>query len=310
MKPIAKQLVSAGILLLAAAAPLAVSVPAQAANIKQVVNGTAITDIDIQHRAAFLRLQGRSASTSVATEEMIDQTLRSQEMARLNVRITQQAVDDSYARFAKSNKMSPQQLDSILAQAGVTKEHFKDFIRVQMGWGQAVSARGRAENGGAQQNAIREIIKKGGSKPTATEYILQQVILVVPERDRRAILGKRKQEAQSLRAKFSSCDTTRQVVRGMIDVTVRDLGRVIEQELPPDWEKQVKATSAGNATAIRETAMGVEFLAVCSTRQVSDDRVAELAYQKEQAEKGGNAAEELSKKYTAELRERARITAR
>ena len=204
--------------------------------------------------------------------------------------------------------MSTRQMDGILAQTGVTKEHFREFIRAQMGWGQAVSARGN-DAGRNVEDAIRGMMKDG-QKPSATEYVLQQVILVVPERERSAILGKRKREAQQLRQQLGDCSVSRQQVKGMLDVTIRDLGRVLEPELPPDWEKQVKATQAGGATATRDTERGVEFLLICSTRQASDDRVAQLLYLQEQAKSGEGEQDGLSKTYTDELRKKAQIIER
>src|SRR5690606_34293411 len=125
--------------------------------------------------------------------------------------------------------------------------------------------------------------------------------------ERRAKLGARKREAEALRQRFRGCDTTREFAKGLLDVTVRELGRVIEQELPSDWEKQVKATSAGQATAVRETDRGVEFIGVCGTREVSDDRVAQLVFG---AEQRSGEDEDLSKKLTEELRYKAQIVRR
>jgi peptidyl-prolyl cis-trans isomerase SurA len=152
------------------------------------------------------------------------------------------------------------------------------------------------------------MLDKNGKKPTATEYLLQQVIFVIPPKDRGAILGKRKREAEAMRARFNGCDTTRQFAKGLIDVTVRDLGRVLEPELPPDWAEPIKQTKAGAATKVRETPRGVEFIGICSEREVSDDRVARMMFQAQgnQDEK----TEELSKKYMAELKEKARIVER
>lgn len=279
-----------------------------AAEIKHVVNGVPITSVDIQRRAAFLRLQQQS--TRGAADQMIEQALQQHEMKRLNLRISDAQVNDAYANFAKSNKLSVAQMDSILAQSGVTKDHFKEFIRTQMGWNQALAARARVE-GTNEQDAIRKLLKEGGPKPTATEYILQQVIFVVPERDRRALLAKRKREAQEIRGRYTNCETSRDLVRGMIDVTVRELGRILEPELPPDWEKEIKAAHAGNGvTVVRETPRGVEFIGICTSRVASDDRVAQLVFQQEQAKEGGNVVDALSKKYMKELREKAQITNR
>ena len=281
----------------------------QAAEVKYIVNKEPITSYDIQRRTAMLKLmQRRGNLRQIATDEMIEQVLRDQEARRLRISISNAQVDSAYERFAKSNRLSVRQMDGILGQAGVTKDHFKAFIRSQMAWGQAVSQRGSAA-GRNIDDAIRNMMKDG-VKPSTTEYVLQQVILVVPERERRAILGRRKKEAQSLRKQMTSCDTSRAVAATMLDVSIRDLGRVLEPELPPEWEKPVKAAQAGTATSSIETERGVEFLLICSTRQASDDRVAQLLYQQEQAAASGGQDDALSQTYTAELRQRAQIITR
>lgn len=283
--------------------------PAFASSIKYVVNDVPITSTDIQHRAAFLRLQRKKGD---ASEEMIEQTLRLAEARRLGINISDAQVNAAYARFASSNKMQLKQLDGVMAQSGVTKQHFKEFIRTQMAWNQALSARYRAEQGGmgtSEQEMVRKMLEKGGSKPSATEYMLQQVIFVVPASERKSSMAKRKREAESMRDRFSGCDSTRQFAKGLLDVTVRDLGRVLAPQLPPDWADQIKKTKIGNATAIRETDRGVEFIGICSAREVSDDRVAQLMFEAD-GTNTDDKADALSKKYISELKAKARIVRR
>jgi peptidyl-prolyl cis-trans isomerase SurA len=281
--------------------------PAYASEIKFVVNDVPVTSYDIQRRAAFLKLQRQSGAS--ASDAMIDHTLRSAEIKRLNINIPDKSVDDAYARFATSNKLSVAQLDQIMAQSGVTKSHFRDYIRVQMGWNQALGRRFRATSKMSEQEMVRQMLKQGGEKPSATEYMLQQVIFVVPAAERGALLAKRKREAEAMRQRFSGCDSTREFAKGLLDVTVRDLGRVLEPELPPDWAEPVKSISAGQATPVRETERGVEFIGICSAREVSDDRVAQILLQDDGGSPDEEAAE-LEKKYLAELREAARIVER
>lgn len=286
----------------------AMTAPVQASEIRYIVNNMPITSADIQHRNAFFRLQRRKGD---AANEMIEQTLRLAEAQRLGIRISDKQVNDAYARFASSNNMPLAQLDSVMAQSGVTKQHFKDFIRSQMAWNQAIGARYRAEQSGSgltsQQEAVRNMLKKGGNKPSATEYMLQQVIFVIPAAERKSTLGKRKREAEALRARFNGCANTQQFAKGLIDVTVRDLGRVLAPQLPPEWSDQIKKTKAGGATGVRETERGVEFIGVCSAREVSDDRVAELVLQNENSDAD---ADKLGQKYMEELKKTAKIVRR
>jgi peptidyl-prolyl cis-trans isomerase SurA len=308
-----KALISLNVVLFAAIAASATSIstaPAFASEIKYVVNGTAVTNFDIQHRVAFLKLQRKKGNLpKLAADEMVDQTLRQAEIRRLGIRVSDDAVNKAYANFAKNNKMSPKQLDGIMQQSGVTSQHFKDYIRTQMGWNQALSSRYKSQGGIiSEQEAVRKMLERGGSKPTATEYTLQQVIFVVPAGDKGAA-GQRKRDAEAMRQRFSGCENTRQFAKGLIDVTVRDLGRVIAPELPADWAEQIKSTQIGGATAVRQTERGYEFIGICKSREVSDDRVAKSVFQAE-AGNEDQQGEELDKKYIAELRERAKIVER
>lgn len=283
--------------------------PAAASEIKYVVNNVPVTTYDIQRRAAFLKLQNRKGNLNkMAADEMVDQTLRIAEMKRLGIKVSDQAVEDAFKRFAGSNKLSTKQMSGILDQNGITEGHFKDFIRTQMGWNQALSSRFRTQGGTmSEQDVVRRMLQDGGNKPSATEYMLQQVIFVVPASERGSI-GKRKREAEAMRARFSGCESTRQFAKGLLDVTVRDLGRVLAPELPAEWADQIKKTKTGGATGVRETERGVEFIGVCSSREVSDDKVAKMVFQSET--KTDDQAGELDKKYLAELREKARIVER
>ncbi len=308
-----KYFFSASLALLVAATSVSLTVmtpPVFASTIKYIVNDVPVTTGDIQHRAAFLRLQHRKGD---AAQEMIDQTLKLAEARRLGIRISDAQVEEAYQRFASSNKMQLKQLDGIMAQSGVTKEHFKEFIRAQLAWNQALGARYRAEQGGtgvSEQDAVRRMLDNGGNKPTATEYMLQQVIFVVPASERGAILGKRKREAEAMRARFNSCSTTREFAKGLLDVTVRDLPRTLAPQLPSDWADQIKKTKVGAATAVRETERGVEFIGICSAREVSDDKVAQMLFQDEKAGGKDDKSDELNKKYLEELKKKARIVQR
>lgn len=312
MTLIRKYLLSASFAVLVAvsAAPVVMTTtPAAASEIKYVVNGSPITSYDIQRRAAFLKLQHRTGNLNkLAADEMVEQTLRVAEVNRMGIKVPDQQVEEAFKRFAGSNKMAPAQLTQVLEQAGVTAGHFKDFIRTQMSWNQALSARFNAQGGSmSEQDAVQRMLQKGGSKPSATEYMLQQVIFVVPAKERGQI-AKRKRDAEAMRARFNGCATTREFAKGLIDVTVRDLGRVLAPELPPEWADQIKKTRTGGATGVRETDRGVEFIGVCSSREVSDDQVAKMVFQSE-----GNKdqqADQLNKTYIEELKARAKIVER
>ena len=300
-------LMSVASICMLAAAPGMVTVSA-ASDIRYTVNGQAITSFDIQKRAAFLKVQGLKGGEKAATDEMIDQALKFQAGQQGGIRVAQPEVDAAFARFAASNKMNVKQMGDVLNQVGVTPKHFKEYIRAQMVWGQVQQLQQRAGSGGSvsMQDIVAKMLQTGGTKPTSTEYFLQQVIFVVPAAERGGKLGQRKKEAEALRARYQSCDTTYDFAKGLMDVTVRDLGRVLEAELPGEWKDQIIATKAGGATAVRATDRGAEFIAVCRSRAVSDDKVAELQFRLD-AVKSNSSEDDTA---LAELRKKAQIVKR
>ncbi|UVD58008.1 peptidylprolyl isomerase [Rhizobium sp. Pop5] len=282
--------------------------------VKAVVNGTAITSGDVAKRQAFLRLQHTKADAKAAEEQLIDEALKRQEIARVRMSVSQQDVDASFARFSNGNKLSVEQMSQILDRAGVGVDHFKAFIAVQMSWPRLVNARYGSASHMSNYDLVSRMMQNNKEKPVTTEYMLQQIIFVVPEAKRAAITGKRKSEAEASRSKFPGCDQAKVFAATMRDVSVRDLGRMLAPEIPADWKPLVEQAK-GTTTGTRVTEKGVEYLAICSQRQVSDDQAAEMVFRQEdldksKADKSGPPENENSKKYLDELRKKAQIAYR
>ncbi|MDF1607223.1 peptidylprolyl isomerase [Hoeflea sp. YIM 152468] len=277
-----------------------------ASEIKIIVNNQAITSVDIARRVAFLRLQrtkGNLAST--AREQLVEEALKRQEAARVRLLVSDAQVDASFARFAASNNLSPKQLTQVLNQAGVTPKHFKAFIQVQMSWPRVAQALGGGSGGMSAQDLVSKMLERGSDKPSTTEYILQQVIFVVPESKRsNSVLNARKREADQLRGRYQGCDNAAENIIGLRDVTLRQLGRIMQPQLPPEWKPLIEKTKAGSATATRITDRGVEFIVICSAKTVSDDKAAELVFRAENDDAGES---EVAKKHLELLRKRAVI---
>ena len=279
-----------------------------ASKIKIIVNGEAITTYDIARRAAFLKLRRvKGNRTKLATEELVNDAVKMQAARRVGISIPQKDINAAYARFAKSNKMPVRALTQILERSGVTSRGFKKFIRAQMTWQRLLGAKLRSESRQASTQDIFAKLPRDKAKPSTTEYTLQQVIFVVPKAKRKSLMSRRRREARAFRTRFESCANTIQFAKGLKDVTVRSLGRVMQPQLPPDWKKFVIATPQGKTTKIRDTQRGVEFLAVCKAKTISDDSVAQINFRTEQAKKGVSASET---KYLKQLRDRATITNR
>ena len=275
-----------------------------ASEIKIIVNKQAITNVDISRRVAFLKLQRTSGNLAQkAREQLTEEALKSQEAARIRALASDAEVDAAFERFAASNNMSAKQLTQVLNQAGVTPKHFKNYIRVQMSWPRVVGAIGGS--GMSTQDLVSKMLERGDNRASTTEYILQQVIFVVPANKRsKSILNARKREADQLRGRIQGCDNAASALTGLRDVSLRQLGRIMQPQLPPEWKPLIEKAKAGSATSSRITDRGVEFIILCSAETVSDDKAAEMVFRAENEEAGES---ETGKKHLSYLRKRAVI---
>jgi peptidyl-prolyl cis-trans isomerase SurA len=284
---------------------------AQAASaVVAVVNGTPITSGDVEKRVNFLRLQRAKGNlASMARQQLVDEAVERMGVLAMQTSVSTAEVDAAYARFAASNKLTLDKLNGIMKQSGVSVDHFKSFIAISMSWPRAVQARfGSSEKMTAGDIGAR-IAQSGANRPKVNEYILKDVIFVVPESRRNAILGKRKAEAEASRKKFPGCDKAKEFAATMHDVSVRDLGRFLEPELPDTWKEQIKKAPAGGTTPPQVTQTGIEYIAICSKREVSDDAAAAAVFREEDLKKPGNQndVDPNAKKYLEELRAKANI---
>ncbi|MBP0618198.1 peptidylprolyl isomerase [Jiella mangrovi] len=293
-------------------APAAVSLvptPAKAASqVAVVVNGQPVTTYQIRQRAAFLKLRREGGNlTKKATDELIDEALKTQEMRRRGVSIPDEAVEQAFQNFASQNKLTVAQLTQVLSRAGFSAQAFKDYIRVQMGWGQAVQASLRKNEQVSEQEAVQRMLAQGGKKPTTTEYTLQQVIFVVPPDERKSRLSLRKREAEGMRSRIRGCKDTYDIAKKLIDVTVRDLGRVATPALPSRWKDAIERTAPGKTTPVQETERGAEFITVCNSREVSDDATAAMVFRSRDLAKLGKGESGPDKELLDKLRKSAQI---
>nr|WP_272210977.1 hypothetical protein [Marinicella sp. W31]MDC2876886.1 hypothetical protein [Marinicella sp. W31] len=281
---------------------------AKTIDIALIVNNVPITNDDIAKRRNLMRLMGTSGNLNEkAREAMIDQALKQSEIALRGMSVTQPEVDQSFASFANSNGMSVAQMSSILNQAGVGVDHFKFYIAVSMSWGQLLRARYGSETLLPEDEFIAQLeqAEKDGKKPETTEYLLKRIVFVVPEKERGSLLAKRKREAEASRSKFPGCDQAVTFAATMNDVTVLDLGRYLEPQLPAQW-KDVVVKAKGDTTSVITTPFGAEYVAICQRETADDDYAARLVLsaKEDSAEKDMDTE---SKTYMKELKDKAQI---
>jgi peptidyl-prolyl cis-trans isomerase SurA len=199
------------------------------------------------------------------------------------------------------------QLDGI----GIGTDHFKDYIRVQITWSRMASGRIRQETREKSgTKAIADLRKSGQQKPRTTEYILQQIIFVIPKEKAATSVKARTAEAQAFRAQYTGCETAIQLAKSFKDVAVKELGRTLEPELPKNWLEPVKATQQGQLTQPQATDKGVEMLGICRAQETDDDKAVEVLTQAQTFEQLESKGDDAAADFLAELRQASTIVYR
>src|SRR5208282_1417286 len=136
------------LLLILAAAPVRDSL-AQESRIVAVVNNDVITADDVAGR---LMLVMRSSDIPDTPEnqqrlaprvlrQMIDEKLELQEATRLNVKVSDEEINDALASLEQRNNMPKGQLDQYLKQAGIPRATLISQITASIVWGKVIRGR-------------------------------------------------------------------------------------------------------------------------------------------------------------------------
>lgn len=284
------------------------TVPQRGTYIRVLVNNQPITNYDIQRRQKFRQLRRLNASQDDTIKELIDEKVKITAAQQAGVYASDAEADRAFDNFAKGNKSTPARISADLDRIGIGAEHFKQYIRVQLSWNRLAGQKLQQDTRSmSQSDAIFELRKAGQEKPETTEYILQQIIFVIPQDKMKSLVKARTDEAIAFRERYEGCEKAVELAKQLKDVAVKDLGRKLQPELPPNWVEPLKAIQAGQLTQPQTTEKGVEMLGICRATVTSDDRTAQVMSQAQAfdqlEEKGDAAADQL----LAELREKATI---
>ena len=137
-----------------------------------------------------------------------------------------------------------------------------------------------------------------------TEFVLQQVIFVVPAGSSGGFANQRRREAEAFRSRFPGCDRSVEMAKGLNGVVVKSLGRRTSSQLGGKEGDEIKQTAEGRTTRPAKTDLGYELIAVCSKKELSSDAAARTQVENRLL---AEQNKELGKEYLAELKKKAVI---
>lgn len=240
---------------------------AQAQNIALVVNGQAITEIDVGNRQRLLVLTtgGKSAARETAIDELIDERLKIQEARKIKAVVDEAQVDRAFASIAQRTKLSLAQLQQALRGRGVDPSTLRNRLRSDIAWQLVVQQRGqRAIN--IRDQDIVDALKKRGQDPDnirGVEYSIAQVVVFSKGES-----PARRKDADSMRGHVKDCTNLRDQMRIGREVAVRDAIRRAGADLPPLIRQILERTPLNGTTEVQASPLGYEFYVLCDKQEI------------------------------------------
>lgn len=273
--------------------------------IKVVANGLPITSYDIAQRTRLKTLANEKGGAKGATDELIEEALMLYEGKQRGVAVPEVSVENAFNDIAKQVKLSPAQFNQALSQQGVAPKTLKNRLRAQIIWYSLVQQRMQRATPVSSKDVDKELAADGAKKQvTTSEFILKQIIFVVPKGSSSGYIAQRRREAESFRIRFAGCEKAVEQSKGLRDVAVLDMGRRNAQELTGPQGEAIKKTPVGKTTGPNTTEKGVELVAICSKRDMESESQARAQVEYKLAQKVGG---DVAKEYLKELKDKAVI---
>jgi peptidyl-prolyl cis-trans isomerase SurA len=250
---------------------VAASVPttATAQVLAATVNGDPITTTDIAIRMKMLAVQHKPASREAALEDLIADRLKLHETGKYGIDASE-ADEGSYAsNEARTLNVAPQAYIASFGRAGVSTDHLKAHLRSVAAWNNYVHALNKTV-GVSEKEIAAEMAKQDKNKQTV-DYVMHQIVLVVPINSGADVLQRRMREAEALRNRFSDCATGLHLAQALPETAVKEQIARNAAGLSTELRDMLDRTPVGHLTQPTRGANGVEMLAVCEKHENADD---------------------------------------
>ena len=291
-----------------AAVLLLAAQPAQA-QIVALVNGEAITALDIAQRTKLVQLSTQKTPTrQEVLEELIEDKLKVHLGKRYISEVPKREIENTYANIARRAGMSPEQFTKMVTAGGVSVESLKARIHADFVWTQIIRGKFRSSLQVGEQEVAVKLQGNQKQDPPGFEYSLRPIMFLVPRGAAPAAFEARKRDAENLRARFQSCGEGLRMAMAMPDVAVREAIVRQSADLGKQQADALNNTPVGRLTPPDVTMQGVEVFAVCDKKEAKGGESTAKREARETLYQERYQA--LSKKYLKELRSQALIEIR
>lgn len=211
------------------------------------VNGSVITQFELEQRFRFLTLLGSPTGTSAdVLDELIKDRLREQTTVQFGVTLSDDALQQGLTDFAARVELSAEDFVKQLEADGVSRETFRDFVAVSIVWRDYIRARyGRTVQ--ITEAQVDRAVQSIGSN-TSIDVLVSEIIIPTPPDSAEEVLAVAEEiMASKTEAEFS------EYARRFSATASRDDGGRLEwvpiTDLPPQLRPILLALAPGEVTS-------------------------------------------------------------
>lgn len=252
------------------------------------VNGNIITGTDVEHRVALVLDANQG---QIAPEEMqrlrlqilrnlIDETLQVQEAAALEMAVSPEEIDSTFARLASTRfGRTPEELTEYLAQIGSSAQSLKRQIQGELAWDRLLR-RNIAPFVNVSQVEVNELYDRLQASRGTAEYRIGEIFLSATPSNREEVAQNARRIVEQLRDGGSFVAYARQYSQASTAAVGGDLGWIqLAQLQNPQLEEAASQLQPGQLVGPIEIPGGFSILLLIDQRSVgmSDPRDAILS---------------------------------
>jgi peptidyl-prolyl cis-trans isomerase SurA len=276
------------------------------AQVAVIANGSPITELDIAQRTKLMATSGtKNVSRNDVIKELIDDRLKIAKARTYGMEVSDAEIDGAFATMAQRQRISPEQFAQVLEKSGISANAIKARIRAEMTWSQLV--RGRYSSSLQVGDADIADAMKSNNQAESTltyTYTLYPIVIVIPSGSSAGVVDSKRQIAENLRSRFTSCGSGLPLARSLREVAVRDAISRNGAELPEAFRELLSKLEVGRLSTPDVTPQGLQMFALCEKKESKADSPAK----REAREKLFTSRYQAeSKKFLDEIRKSAMI---
>lgn len=253
---------------------------ARTETIAAIVNDDAVSSSDVAARVKLVMASSglpdqeeiRERLTPQILNVLIEEQLKLQEAARLDLHVSEAEIEEGFAAIAEQNKFTKEQFAALLAKEGIEPATLRDQVRAQLAWNKVIQAQLQPQIT-ITDREIDAVMSRLRAALGKTEYRVSEILLPVNEPGQQA-------DALNLAQRL-----IRQLVEGNVPfqrlasqfsqspgaTRGGDMGWVQEGQLPEELDAALANMNEGELSQPVRSLSGYHILYLHKKRAISED---------------------------------------